>query len=103
MKKKILLVLLVVLMVGILAFSVFACNKDDDKKKPDKTPIEEPDDEEEATPFADMLNEVIAAVDNTVKGVGDINEAANVSATIKLAVQIPGEGTAEPTAVDVPI
>lgn len=103
MKKKILLVLLVVLMVGILAFSVFACNKDDNKKKPNKDdkPITDDGDEEEATPFADMLNEVIAAVDNTIKGVGDINEAANVSATIKLAVQIPGEGTAEPTAVDV--
>lgn len=94
MKKKILLVLLVVLMVGILAFSVFACNGgDDDKKKPDKTPIEEPDDEiEDVDYLTPMVTDVIGALDNTIANVTKIDNKASVSASIYVDVAV-GEET----------
>ncbi len=94
MKKKILLVLLVVLMVGILAFSVFACNDPEEPKKPGKEDPVDPepgDDEDYLTP---MLNGVMSAIDNTVKGVNEIDKAASVSASIFVDVAI-GEGEAK--------
>lgn len=93
MKKKILLVLLVVLMVGILAFSVFACNKDDDKKpSKDNTPTVDPDDEVEDVDYlTPMLQDVVGAIDNTIKGITDIDKAASVSASIFVDVEVDGE------------
>lgn len=76
MKKKLLLGLLVVLMVGILAFSVFACSpKDDgkDKKPADKDPGTTPPAEETVTVKAgDMFNDLFASLDKTVATVNDI-------------------------------
>lgn len=92
MKKKILLVLLVVLMVGILAFSVFACNKDDDKKKPNKDDKPIVDDEIDDTDYlTPMLQDVVGAIDNTIKGVTDIDNAASVSASIFVDVEVDGK------------
>lgn len=93
MKKKILLVLLVVLMVGILAFSVFACNGDK-KKDPVKNnnQTEDPDDEVEDTDYlTPMLQDVVGAIDNTIKGITDIDKAASVSASIFVDVEVDGE------------
>ena len=93
MKKKILLVLLVVLMVGILAFSVFACN--DKKKEPSKTPVtntpEEPEEPDDTDYFSLMIDDVIAAIDNTVANVNDIDTAASVNAEIYVDVVVGEE------------
>ncbi|MBQ8178641.1 MAG: hypothetical protein IJ033_05550 [Clostridia bacterium] len=97
MKKKILLVLLVVLMVGILAFSVFACNnndKDKDKDK-DKTPVVDDggddDDVDDTDYLTPMLTDVIGAIDNTIANINDIEDAASVSATIYVDVVAEGK------------
>ena len=94
MKKKILLVLLVVLMVGILAFSVFACN-DKNKKDPSKTPAtntpEEPEEPDDTDYFSLMIDDVIAAIDNTVANVNDIDTAASVNAEIYVDVVVGEE------------
>ena len=90
MTKKILLVLLVVLMVGILAFSVFACKKD-----PAPTPNKpnNPDDGgddiiDDTDYFSLMIEDVIAAIDNTVANVNDIDTAASVNAEIYVDVVV---------------
>lgn len=94
MKKKILLVLLVVLMVGILAFSVFACNNDkkEPTKKPSSTDTSDGDDDIDDTDYlTPALKDVVAAIDNTIKGVNDINTAASVSANIGIKVGVGEE------------
>ena len=95
MKKKILLVLLVVLMVGILAFSVFACN-DKNKKDPDKNPVTntpvEPDEPIDDTDYlGEALDAVVTAIDNTLANVNDIDTAASVSADIVVKVAVGTE------------
>ncbi|MBQ9115283.1 MAG: hypothetical protein IJY07_05020 [Clostridia bacterium] len=94
MKKKILLVLLVVLMVGILAFSVFACNGDK-KKDPVKNNNQtvDPDDEiEDVDYLTPMVTDVIGALDNTIATVTKIDKKASVSASIYVDVAV-GEET----------
>ena len=83
-KKKTLIVLLVLLLVGILAFTAFACNKekkppvvDDNGDDDDSTII---DDEGPDLPAA--LTGIVASIDNLIASVGDIKDAASVSATI---------------------
>ncbi len=92
MKKKLLLVLLVVLMVGILAFSVFACQpKDDGKKDPDKKPSDEPTEEEVVDVKAGpMFNALFDSIDNTIKVVNDIEDKASVSADLYVDVLANG-------------
>ena len=98
MKKKLLLVLLVVLMVGILAFSVFACNKPDDNK--DKNPDNNNNNnnnnnqEEETVDVkaGPMFNDLINSVNNTIKVVNKIEDAASVNADLYVDVKM-GEET----------
>lgn len=82
-KKKTLIVLLVLLLVGILAFTAFACNKE---KKP---PVDDNDDDDDSTIIDDegpdlpaALTGIVASIDNLIASVGDIENAASVSATI---------------------
>ena len=93
MKKKLLLVLLVVLMVGILAFSVFACQpKDDGKKDPGKKPSDEPTEEEIVDVKAGpMFNALFDSIDNTIKVVNDIKDEASVSADLYVDVLADGK------------
>ena len=94
MKKKILLVLLVVLMVGILAFSVFACNngdKDKDKKPAPKPPVEDDPGIDDTDYLGEALGAVVTAIDNTLANVNDIESAASVSADIVVKVAVGTE------------
>ena len=93
MKKKLLLGLLVVLMVGILAFSVFACQpKDDGKDKGDKDKTDdttnntvEPTLDVKAGP---MFDDIIASVNNTAKVAANIEDAASVNVDLYVDVEI---------------
>ena len=83
-KKKTLIVLLVLLLVGILAFTAFACN--DKEKKP---PVDDNGDDDDSTIIDDegpdlpaALTGIVASIDNLIASVGDIKDAASVSATI---------------------
>ena len=102
MKRKSLIVLLVLLLVGILAFTVFACNND----KPNKpntgtTPGGEgpgPDDddppEEETYAIVEALPKLVTGLDKVAATVGDINEgkAAYLGADIGLNFGVTAEG-----------
>ncbi len=91
MKKKILLVLLVVLMVGILAFSVFACNDGKDPQpRPNPTPVI-PDEPDDTDYLSEALDAVVTAIDNTLANVNDIDTAASVSADIVVKVAVGTE------------
>lgn len=96
MKRKTLIVLLVLLLVGILAFTVFACN---DKKPPNNPgtdtpggdgtgPGDDPDDDEEEETYAivEALPKLVTGLDKVAATVGDINtgKAAYLGADIGL-------------------
>ena len=92
MKKKLLLGLLVVLMVGILAFSVFACQPKDDGKDKDKDKTDdttnntvEPTLDVKAGP---MFDDIIASVNNTAKVAANIEDAASVNVDLYVNVEI---------------
>lgn len=89
MKKKIFLGLLVVLLVGILTFTVFACG--DKKPKPTPTPTPTPTPDIEDYDVAPVLSDVVAAVDNTLKGISEIEDEASVSARIYVDVNVKGK------------
>ena len=92
MKKKLLLGLLVVLMVGILAFSVFACQpKDDGKDKGDKDKTDDTPKPVETTldvKAGPMFNDIIASVNNTAKVAANIQDAASVNVDLYVDVEI---------------
>ncbi len=111
MKKKVLVALLVVLMVGILAFSVIACQKKpsgtekppvDDGTETGVCPVCKEGEILEGDAMCDdclekkdknllvMLNGVVAAIDNTIAGITDIEKQASVSASIFVDVAIDG-------------
>lgn len=101
MKKKGLLILLVVFLVAILTFSVFACgggNKDkgDGGKKP-ATDTDDKDDGKNDTGLSGraalkaMLNDIVKTVDDTVKVAGDIKDQASITATIFVDVEVYDE------------
>lgn len=82
MKRKTLIVLLVLLLVGILAFTVFACNN----KKPDNPntgkpggdgpgPDDDDDDDEEEETYAivEALPKLVTGIDKVAATVGDID------------------------------
>lgn len=102
MKRKTLIVLLVLLLVGILAFTVFACN---DNKKPNNpntgtTPGGEgPGDdddppEDETYAIVEALPKLVTGLDKVAATVGDINEgkAAYLGADIGLNFGVTAEG-----------
>lgn len=85
MKKKTLIVLLVLLLVGVLAFTAFACKKkepiDNGGNDGTKPGPQEPTDE----PKIDAaLEGIVASVNELAKVIVDIDNAASVSATIFL-------------------
>lgn len=92
MKKKLLLGLLVVLMVGILAFSVFACQpKDDGKDKGDKDKTDDTPKPVETTldvKAGPMFDDIIASVNNTAKVAANIQDAASVNVDLYVDVEI---------------
>ena len=105
MKKKGLLILLVVFLVAILTFSVFACgggNKDkgDGGKKP-ATDTDDKDDGKNDTGLSGraalkaMLNDIVKTVDDTVKVAGAIENQASITATIFVDVEVYDEEAKE--------
>ena len=103
MKRKSLIVLLVLLLVGILAFTVFACNNNN--KKPDNPntgttpggdgPGDDDDPPEEETyAIVEALPKLVTGLDKVAATVGDINEgkAAYLGADIGLVLRVTAEG-----------
>lgn len=82
-KKKTLIVLLVLLLVGILAFTAFACKDKDNGKKPTDDPGQEEEEKPaDKTDLGGAINGVVASLDNLIGTVGTIEDAASLSATI---------------------
>ncbi len=102
MKRKTLIVLLVLLLVGILAFTVFACN--DKNKKPDNPgttpggdgpgPDDENPPEEETYAIVEALPKLVTGLDKVAATVGDINsgKAAYLGADIGLNFGVTADG-----------
>ena len=105
MKRKTLIVLLVLLLVGILAFTVFACN--DNNKKPDNPGTDTPggdgpnpddddddDDEEETYAIVEALPKLVTGLDKVAATVGDIEagKGAYLGADIGLNFGVTAEG-----------
>ena len=104
MKRKTLIVLLVLLLVGILAFTVFACN---DKKPPNNPGTDTPggdgpnpddddddDDEEETYAIVEALPKLVTGIDKVAATVGDIEagKGAYLGADIGLNFGVTAEG-----------
>lgn len=103
MKRKTLIVLLVLLLVGILAFTVFACN--DKNKKPDNPgtdtpggdgpgPDDENPPEEETYAITEALPKLVTGLDKVAATVGaiDSGKAAYLGADIGLNFGVTAEG-----------
>ena len=90
MKRKSIVVLLVLLLVGILAFTAFACNKPDPEPTPDPTPTPPPP-EETVNYLSDAINDLVAGGDNLIRVINDIDDEAYIGADISLAL-VMGEG-----------
>ena len=103
MKRKTLIVLLVLLLVGILAFTVFACNNNN--KKPDNPGTDTPggddpgsddDDppEDETYAIVEALPKLVTGLDKVAATVADIDEgkAAYLGADIGLNFGVTAEG-----------
>lgn len=98
MKRKSIVVLLVLLLVGILAFSAFACNggggKDPDKNGGGSQDDDDDDKNNNQTTPNDLdkaLNALINGADGVIKEVAAIEDEAYVGTDVKLAVNV-GEG-----------
>ena len=96
MKKKLLLALLVVLMVGILAFSVFACGPKEPPKQPsgggnNNTGNGGGEDVGVSVDAGPMLNGLIDSVNNTIKVVNTIEDKASVNAELYVDVIVKDE------------
>lgn len=104
MKRKTLIVLLVLLLVGILAFTVFACN---DKKPPNNPGTDTPggdgpnpddddddDDEEETYAIVEALPKLVTGIDKVAATVGDIEagKGAYLGADIGLNFGVTADG-----------
>lgn len=102
MKRKTLIVLLVLLLVGILAFTVFACN---DKKPPNNPgtdtpggdgpgPDDENPPEEETYAITEALPKLVTGLDKVAATVADIDEGkgAYLGADIGLNFGVTAEG-----------
>ncbi len=90
MKRKSIVVLLVLLLVGILAFTAFACNKPDPEPTPEPTPTPTPP-EETVNYLSDAINDLVAGGDNLIRVINDIDDEAYIGADISLAL-VMGEG-----------
>lgn len=103
MKRKTLIVLLVLLLVGILAFTVFACNNDKPNKPNTDTPggdgpnpddDDDDDDEEETYAIVEALPKLVTGIDKVAATVGDIEagKGAYLGADIGLNFGVTAEG-----------
>lgn len=103
MKRKTLIVLLVLLLVGILAFTVFACN--DNNKKPDNPgtdtpggdgpgPDDENPPEEETYAIVEALPKLVTGLDKVAATVADIDsgKGAYLGADIGLNFGLTADG-----------
>ena len=92
MKRKSIVVLLVLLLVGILAFTAFACNNNkdngDDDKKP---PVEEKPGDETPNYLSEALPAIVSGADGLIKELAAIEDEAYISAGLEFGV-IVGEG-----------
>ena len=92
MKRKSIVVLLVLLLVGILAFTAFACNNNkdngDDDKKP---PVEEKPGDETPNYLSEALPAIVSGADGLIKELAAIKDEAYISAGLEFGV-IVGEG-----------
>lgn len=90
-KKKTLIVLLVLLLVGILAFTAFACKDKNNGKKPTDDPgKEEPVKPTDKTDLGGAINGIVASLDNLIGTVGTIEDEASLSATIYVNAETTG-------------
>ena len=103
MKRKSLIVLLVLLLVGILAFTVFACNNNKKPDNPGTTPggdgpnpddDDDDDDEEETYAIVEALPKLVTGIDKVAATVGDIEagKGAYLGADIGLNFGVTAEG-----------
>ena len=103
MKRKTLIVLLVLLLVGILAFTVFACNNDKPNKPNTDTPggdgpnpddDDDDDDEEETYAIVEALPKLVTGLDKVAATVGaiDSGKAAYLGADIGLNFGVTADG-----------
>lgn len=90
MKRKSIVVLLVLLLVGILAFTAFACNKPDPEPTPEPPPTPTPP-EETVNYLSDAINDLVAGGDNLIRVINEIDKEAYIGADISLAL-VMGEG-----------
>ena len=92
MKRKSIVVLLVLLLVGILAFTAFACNNNKDKGNDDKKPpVEEKPVDETPNYLSEALPAIISGADGLIKELAAIEDEAYISAGLEFGV-IVGEG-----------
>ena len=90
-KKKTLIVLLVLLLVGILAFTAFACKDKNNGKKPTDDPGKEEEEKPaDKTDLGGAINGVVASLDNLIGTVGTIEDEASLSATIYVNAETTG-------------
>lgn len=103
MKKKILLTLLVVLLVGVLAASIIACTPSTPNKqdKPKPTPTPEPEDEG-GLDLAKDVNDIVSELDKTIQTVAKIENEGSVNATLYVDLDTGAED-AEPLALAINI
>lgn len=107
MKKKILLTLLVVLLVGVLAASVIACNNTPTKpsNKPstkDDKKDDKKDDEEAVLDLTTDVNTIVGELDSTIQTIAKIEKEGSVNATIYVDLDTGAED-AEPLALAINI
>lgn len=91
MKRKSIVVLLVLLLVGILAFTAFACNNNKDKDKDKDPPVEEKPDDETPNYLSEALPAIISGADGLIRELAAIEDEAYISAGLEFGV-IVGEG-----------
>ena len=97
MKRKSIVVLLVLLLVGILAFTAFACNDNnkkpaDDNKKP---PVDDNNNGDDNTEDTNAINEALPALlgglDQVASKVGKVSDGAYLKANIALGLSLDEE------------
>lgn len=102
MKRKSIVVLLVLLLVGILAFTAFACNNDNNKKPNNPntgTPGgggtepggDDDDNTEDTNAINDALPALLGGLDQVASKVGKVSEGAYLKANIALGLSLDEE------------
>ena len=100
MKRKSIVVLLVLLLVGILAFTAFACNNDKNKK-PNNPGTDTPggddpnpggdDNTEDTNAINEAIPALLGGLDQVAAKVGDVSDGAYLKANIALGLSLDEE------------